>query len=59
MLKRLMKIVTDVVQGLWCHRVVYAGLAMAYGGLCAGMFDKELANYVMLGCYLALSAQRH
>ena len=58
MLKRVRKSVTGVAKALWCHRVVYAGAALAYGGLCVGIVDKEHANQVLTGCYIALVVQR-
>ncbi len=45
-------------KALWCHRVVYAGLAVAYGAGCAGWLDKEVVNQIVTGCYVALVAQR-
>jgi hypothetical protein len=59
MLKRLMKSVKKSLKAMRCHRVVYAGAAVAYGGMCVGMIDKELANQVLTGCYLALVVQQH
>jgi hypothetical protein len=48
-----------VLKVMWCHRVVYAGAALAYGGMCVGVLDKEIANQVLTGCYLALVVQCH
>ncbi len=59
MLKRLMKSVEKSLKAMWCHRVVYAGAAVAYGGMCAGVIDKDVANQVLTGCYVALVVQQH
>ncbi|MGH1577627.1 hypothetical protein [Planktotalea sp.] len=59
MLKRLMSIVTKSVQTLWCHRVIYGGIALAYGGLAFGFVDKESVNQILIGCYVAFVMQNH
>jgi hypothetical protein len=59
MLKRLCASVKKVLKVMWCHRVVYAGAALAYGGMCVGVLDKEIANQVLTACYLALVVQCH
>ena len=43
---------------IWCHRMVYAGLAAAYGAGCAGWVDKEMVNQIVTACYVALVMQR-
>lgn len=58
MLKCLWKSVKKMLKSLWCHRVVYAGAAVAYGGMCTGVIDKEVANQVLTACYVALVVQR-
>jgi hypothetical protein len=58
MLKRVRKSVTGFAKALWCNRVVYAGAALAYGSLCVGIVDKDVANQVLTGCYIALVVQR-
>ncbi|MDF1729683.1 MAG: hypothetical protein P1U53_18245 [Sulfitobacter sp.] len=46
-----------VACAVWCHRVVYAGLAAAYGAGCAGWLEKEMVQQIATGCYLVLVAQ--
>ena len=50
-LKEAMKKMWAVI---WCHRMVYAGLAGAYGALCFGVLDKD----VVTALYVALVVQR-
>lgn len=56
--ERLMQIVTKVACAIWCHRMVYAGLAAAYGAGCAGWVDKEMVNQIVTACYVALVIER-
>ena len=44
---------------VWCHRVAYGGLALAYGAGCLGWLDAEVVKQVVTGCYVALVVQRH
>ncbi len=59
MFERLGKKLKSLVKGMWCHRLAYAGLAMAYGAACVGILDKETLTQVVAGLYVALTAQRH
>lgn len=43
---------------IWCHRMVYAGLAGAYGAGCFGLIDKDMVAQVVTALYVALVAQR-
>ena len=46
-----------VAMAVCCHRVMYAGVALAYG---AGLFDlcgKEGVEAVVVAAYLALAAR--
>ncbi len=54
-LKEAMKKMWAVI---WCHRMVYAGLAGAYGALCFGVLDKDVVQGVATALYVALVVQR-
>ena len=54
-LKEAMKKMWAVI---WCHRMVYAGLAGAYGALCFGVLDKDVVQGVVTALYVALVVQR-
>ena len=54
-LKEAMKKMWAVI---WCHRVVYAGLAGAYGALCFGLLHKDVVQGVVTALYVALVVQR-
>jgi hypothetical protein len=41
MLNQLKTILTTLLCTIWCHRVTYAGLALAYGAGCLGVIEKE------------------
>lgn len=43
---------------IWCHRVVYAGLALTHGAYCFGLLEKNVADLVKSGLYAALVLQR-
>jgi hypothetical protein len=58
MFGRLMQVVVRIACAIWCHRAVYAGLAVAYGAGCAGVLDKEIVNQIVTGLYVLLVAQR-
>ena len=58
MFERLMQVILKCANALWCHRVVYAGLAIAYGAGCAGVLDKDTVAQIATGCYVALVIQR-
>ena len=59
MFERMKEKIKPVCLALWCHRAAYAGLALAYGAGCVGLIDKELLNQVVMGLYVAITAQRH
>ncbi|MEP0207714.1 MAG: hypothetical protein ABJ370_05115 [Paracoccaceae bacterium] len=59
MFERFRKKLKSVVKGMWCHRIAYAGLAMAYGAACVGILDKDTLTQVVTGLYVAMTAQRH
>lgn len=44
---------------LWCHRTSYAALAVLNSALYAGLLDKGLCGWLLVGCYVALVLQRH
>ncbi|MFC6759469.1 hypothetical protein ACFQFQ_08135 [Sulfitobacter porphyrae] len=48
---------TKIACAIWCHRMIYAGLAAAYGAGCAGVLDKDSVAQIVTGCYLALVVQ--
>ena len=58
MWKQLKDVTTKTITAVWCHRMVYAGLAAAYGAGCAGWVDKGTVNQIVTGCYVALVVQR-
>lgn len=45
-----------IAKAMWSHRAVYAGLAGVYGAACLGL-DKDLANQMLTGLYVAMVAQ--
>ena len=51
--EKMKTFVTLVARAVWCPRVLYAGLAGAYLGLCFGV-EKELVQQIIAGCYVAL-----
>ncbi len=46
-------------KAIWCHRMAYAGLALAYGAKCVGVIDGELLAQIVTGLYVAMVAQGH
>jgi hypothetical protein len=44
---------------IWCHRVTYAGLALAYGAGCLGVIEKETVAQIATALYCTMVAQRH
>ncbi len=58
MWNQLKDVVKATARAIRCHRMVYAGLAAAYGAGCAGMLDKAVVNQIVTGCYVALVVQR-
>ncbi len=58
MFGRLTEVVVKVACAIWCHRMVYAGLAAAYGAGCVGWLEKDVVQQIATGCYLLLVAQR-
>lgn len=54
----MMTWIKKMVTAVWCHRVVYAALAGAYGALCLGA-DKEVVNLCVAGFYAVMAMQRH
>ncbi|MCA3455550.1 MAG: hypothetical protein IOC92_05650 [Rhodobacter sp.] len=42
----------------FCSKVIYAGLALAYGAACFGV-DKEAVQIALTGLYAALVMARH
>jgi hypothetical protein len=43
---------------IWCHRMVYAGLAGTYGALCFGLLDKSVVEVLVAALYLVLVVQK-
>ncbi len=48
----------QIVRAVWCHRMIYAGLAGAYGALCFDLLDKTVVEQLVCGLYVALVVQR-
>lgn len=59
MLNQLKTIVKTHGCTLWCHRITYAGLALAYGAGCLGLIDKETVAQIATALYCTMVAQRH
>ncbi len=55
---RLKKMMRKMWAVTWYHRMVYAGLAGAYGALCFGLLDKDVVQQVVTALYLLLVVQR-
>jgi hypothetical protein len=53
-----MKTIKRYAQKAFCSRVIYAGLALAYGATCVGL-DKEAVQIALTGLYAALVMARH
>ncbi len=58
-MERIKTSVKAVCKSIWCHRVAYAGLAVAYGAGCMGWIDKDTVAQIVTGLYIALTAQQH
>jgi hypothetical protein len=54
----MLKKIEDYAHKAFCSKVIYAGLALAYGAGCFGV-DKEAVNLAVTGLYAALAAARH
>ncbi|MDD9921750.1 MAG: hypothetical protein OXQ92_05650 [Boseongicola sp.] len=54
-----MNTMKTIAKTIWCHRVAYAGLALAYGAGCMGWIDKETVAQIVTALYVALTTQRH
>lgn len=54
-----MKKIKEICARMWCHRVMYGGLACAYGAGCFGLIDKEVVGQIATACYIAMVAQVH
>ena len=59
MIEQLKEKFVKLGHALWCHRMAYAGLALAYGAGSAGWIDKELVAQIVTGLYVAMVAQGH
>ena len=59
MFEQLKENFVKVGNTLWCHRMAYAGLALAYGAGCAGWIEKDLVAQIVTGLYVAMVAQGH
>lgn len=55
---RLKEVMKKMWAVIWCHRMVYAGLAWAYGGLCFGLLDKDVVQGAVAVLYGVLVVQR-
>lgn len=55
---RLKELMMKIWAVIWCHRMVYAGLAGAYGALCFGLLDKDVVQQLVTALYVALVVQR-
>lgn len=55
---RLKKMMRKMWAVTWYHRMVYAGLAGAYGALCFGLLDKDVVQQVVTALYLLLVVHR-
>lgn len=53
------KWMNKLARALWCHRMAYAGLALAYGGGVAGLIDKEMVTSIVTAIYVAMVVQPH
>ena len=58
MWKQLKDVTRKTITAVWCHRMVYAGLAAAYGAGCTGWVDKDTVGQIATACYIALVVQR-
>ena len=54
----MMKKIEDTVHKAFCSKVIYAGLALAYGAGCFGV-DKEAVHVAATVLYTALVMARH
>jgi hypothetical protein len=54
----MMKKFEDYAQKAFCSKVIYAGLALAYGAACFGV-DKEAVHMAATALYTALVMARH
>jgi len=59
MFEQLKEKFVKVCAALWCHRMAYAGLALAYGAKCFGIIDADLLAQIVTGLYVAMVAQGH
>ncbi len=53
------RMTAKLAKAIWCHRMAYAGLAVAYGAGCAGLIDKDMVAQIATALYIALTAQSH
>lgn len=49
----MIELIKTIAKKLWSHRVIYAGLAGAYGAGCAGL-DKMLVQQIVTAIYVVL-----
>ncbi|SHH81590.1 hypothetical protein SAMN05443551_3209 [Marivita hallyeonensis] len=59
MLNQLKTILKTLFCTLWCHRITYAGLALAYGAGCASLIEKDTVAQIATALYVTMVAQRH
>ncbi len=58
-MKRLKTKIEKLCEAVWCHRVTYAGLALASGAGCLGVIEKETVAQIATALYCTMVAQRH
>ena len=52
-----LKKLKSVAAAVCCHRVIYAGVALAYGAGLAGLCDKAVVEAAVVAAYAIMAAR--